>query len=159
MQQLHAACICTHVVSYQPGAVEVQTVLLLLLYGLKSSRSCSLPWQQCGSRDSVTETPTHFNPYRFRQTLFLTMATVRSSQAAQIVFLTMATVRFSQAAKCCTNSNALLFVRTACCSFCCARAAYALILKSSDYVSYSSRFIFKTQKNAASFLLVPHVQQ
>ena len=23
MQQLHAACICTHVVSYQPGAVEV----------------------------------------------------------------------------------------------------------------------------------------
>ena len=72
MQQLHAACICTHVVSYQPGAVEVQTVLLLLLYGLKSSRSCSLPWQQCGSRDSVTETPTHFNPNRFRQTLSTT---------------------------------------------------------------------------------------
>jgi len=54
MQQLHAACICTHVVSYQPGAVEVQTVLLLL-YGLKSSRLCSLPWQQCGSRRQLRE--------------------------------------------------------------------------------------------------------
>ena len=48
--------------------------------------------------------------------------------------------------KCYTNSNALLFVRTACCGFCCARAAYALILKSSDYVSYSSRFIFRHRK-------------
>ena len=54
--------------------------------------------------------------------------------------------------RCYTNSNALLFVRTACCSFCCARAAYALILKSSDHVSYSSRFIFRHRKKApASF--------
>ena len=45
-----------------------------------------------------------------------------------------------------TNSNALLFVRAPCCSFCCARAAYALILKSSDCVSYSSRFIFRHRK-------------
>ena len=28
----------------------VQTVVLLLLYELKSSSLCSLPWQQCGSR-------------------------------------------------------------------------------------------------------------
>ena len=40
----------------------------------------------------------------------------------------------------------------------CARVAYALLRKSSDYVSYSSRFISR-QKNAASFLLVPHVQR
>ena len=40
--------------SYQPGAVVVQTVLLLL-YGLKSSRLCSLPWQQCGSRRQLRE--------------------------------------------------------------------------------------------------------
>ena len=42
-------------------------------------------------------------------------------------------------------------VRTACCSFCCARAAYALILKRSDYVSYSSRFIFRHRMPPASF--------
>ena len=29
---------------------------------------------------------------------------------------------------------------------CCARVAYALLLKSSDYVSYSSRFIFRHRK-------------
>ena len=43
-----------HSRGYQPGAVEVQTVLLLL-YGLKSSRLCSLPWQQCGSRRQPRE--------------------------------------------------------------------------------------------------------
>ena len=57
-------------------------------------------------------------------------------------------VQQSQTQKCYTNSNALLFVRTACCSFCCARAAYALILKSSNYVSYSSRFIFRHRKTS-----------
>ena len=56
MQHLHAACICTHVASYQPGAVGVQTVsIVLLLYGLKSSRSCSLPWPQGGSRRQPRE--------------------------------------------------------------------------------------------------------
>ena len=38
----------THVALYGPGAVEVQTVVLLLMYGFKSSRLCSLPWQQYG---------------------------------------------------------------------------------------------------------------
>ena len=54
--------------------------------------------------------------------------------------------------KCCTNSHALLFVRTACCSFCCARAAYVV-------TTCRIRLVLYSQKNAASFLLVPHVQQ
>ena len=56
IQHLQAACICTHVASYQPSAVGVQTVsIVLLLYGLKSSRSCSLPWPQGGSRRQPRE--------------------------------------------------------------------------------------------------------
>ena len=39
----------THARGAQPGAFEVQTVVLLLLCGLKLSRLCSLPWQLCGS--------------------------------------------------------------------------------------------------------------
>ena len=54
IQQLHAACLCTYVASYQPGAVEVQTV---------------------------------------------STSTAVWVEIVQIVFLTMATVRFSQAAK------------------------------------------------------------
>ena len=45
--------VCTwlpiHARGAQPCAFEVHTVVLLLLYGLKSSRLSSLPWQQCGS--------------------------------------------------------------------------------------------------------------
>ena len=64
MQQLHAACICTHVASYQPGAVEVQTVVLLLLYGLKSSRLRSLPGNSAvlaGSQEKAA-VRTHITP-------------------------------------------------------------------------------------------------
>ena len=45
--------VCTwlpiHARGAQPGAFEVQAVVLLPLYGLKSSRLSSSQWQQCGS--------------------------------------------------------------------------------------------------------------
>ena len=44
--------VCTwlriHARGAQPGAFEFQTVVVLLLCGLKSSRLCFSPWQQCG---------------------------------------------------------------------------------------------------------------
>ena len=56
MQHLHAACIYTHVASYQPGAVGVQTV---------SINSTTAVWVE------------------IIQIVFLTMATERFSQAAK----------------------------------------------------------------------------
>ena len=73
--RLHAACICT--ISYQPGAVEVQTTaVLLLLYGLKSSRLCSLPWQQCDSRRQLREDS---STYAYHTCLSSTLCTMRTA--------------------------------------------------------------------------------
>ena len=52
LQQVHVACM--HVVA-QPGTFEVETVVLRLVYGFKSSGLCFFPWQECGSRKQPME--------------------------------------------------------------------------------------------------------
>ena len=91
MQQLHAACICTHVASYPPGAVGVHTVsIVLLLYGFKSSRLCSLPWQQGGSSRQPREGS---STYAYHTCLSSTWGTMRT--AVSVVELLLILYRYT----------------------------------------------------------------
>ena len=73
-------------------------------------------------------------------------------------WLWTAAQQYSIDTKCYNQMQCLYELHTVCCGFCCARAGYALIQKSTIVTIVFVSLYIQTQKKNASFLLVPHIQ-